>query len=235
MTTMVLEAKNLSKSYRLGDEIIRALDDVDLALERGEFVAVMGPSGSGKTTLLHMLGLLDTADEGGISIAGRTIQGLDDDALTRIRCNNLGFVFQTFELIPSLTARENILLPAQAAGNRREAKVRLEKLAEQLGIGNRLEHRPQQLSSGQQQRVAIARALINNPEVILADEPTGNLDSETGHEVLSLLRDGVRRHSWTVLMVTHDPKAAHFADRIIYLEDGRISGMDRLDSEESQA
>ena len=222
MTTMVLEAKKLCKSYRLGNEIIHALDDVELALERGEFVAVMGPSGSGKTTLLHMLGLLDTADSGHISIAGRAIQGLDDDALTGIRCNQLGFVFQTFELIPSLTARENILLPARAAGKREEARVRLEQIAGQLNILDRLDHRPHQLSSGQQQRVAIARALINNPEVVLADEPTGNLDSETGIEVLSLLREGVTRHGWTVLMVTHDAKAAHFADRIIYLQDGRI-------------
>ena len=234
MNTTALEAKNLSKSYRLGDEIIRALDDVELALEHGEFVAVMGPSGSGKTTLLHMLGLLDAADNGHISIAGRAIQGLDDDALTRIRCNQLGFVFQSFELIPGLTARENILLPAQAAGNRKEASVRLEQLARQLGIADRLEHRPHQLSSGQQQRVTIARALINHPDVVLADEPTGNLDSETGHEVLSLLRQGVSGHGWTVLMVTHDAKAARFADRIIYMEDGRISGMGKPDTDGSR-
>jgi putative ABC transport system ATP-binding protein len=214
----------LVKHYRLGEEIVAALEGVSLAIGSGEFVAVMGPSGSGKSTLLHLLGLLEPPDAGEVLIEGRPTSLLNDDELTIMRRNRLGFVFQNFELIPSLSARENILLPAEVSGIRPEAEGRLEKLSVNLGIHDRLNHRPLELSGGQRQRVAIARALINRPAVILADEPTGNLDSKTGTEVLQLLRGGVDQSGWTVLIVTHDPKSALFADRIIFLRDGKLSG-----------
>ena len=220
--SFVLEARQLGKSYRLGEEIIHALSQVQFRLRGGEFVAVMGPSGSGKSTLMHLLGLLDFPDEGEVLLEGQSTKLLSDDQLTALRRDKLGFVFQSFELIPSLTAKENILLPAEVAGRKREGSERCTYLAAQLGIADRLNHRPGQLSGGQRQRVAIARALINNPAVILADEPTGNLDSKTSEEVLSLLRRGVDEEGWTVIMVTHDTEAASYADRIIELKDGKI-------------
>ncbi len=219
-----MEARNLSRTYTLGGEEIRALNGVSLSVSRGEFVSVMGASGSGKSTLLHMLGLLEAPDEGEVLLDGATTRGLSDDVLTRLRRDRLGFVFQTFELIPNLTGRENVLLPAEIAGRLPEGRARLEALAQTLGIADRLEHRPSQLSGGQRQRIAIARALINDPVVVLADEPTGNLDSKTGQDVLGLLRRGVSEEGWTVVMVTHDPVAAQYADRIVFLTDGRVSG-----------
>lgn len=216
--------RDLYKAYDLGSERIHALGGVTLEVRSGEFVSVMGPSGSGKSTLLHLLGLLDTPDQGEVLVGGRATRELDDDELTHLRRDRLGFVFQSFQLIPNLTARENILLPAVVAGRREEAEGRLDALARRLGIADRLEHRPKELSGGQRQRVALARAVINNPVVILADEPTGNLDSQTGTEVLELLREGVRESGWTVVMVTHDPKAALYADRIVFLKDGVESG-----------
>ena len=219
-----LAATDLHKAYELGDEVINALQGVTLLVPRGQFVAVMGPSGSGKSTLLHLIGLLDTPDKGTVAIEGRATGGLDDDELTALRRDRLGFLFQSFELIPNLTARENVLLPAEVAGRREEAAEKLDDLAKRLGITDRLSHRPRQLSGGQRQRVALARALINDPAVVLADEPTGNLDSKTGAEVLALLRDGVDRLGWTVVMVTHDPVAAQSADRVVFLRDGRVAG-----------
>jgi putative ABC transport system ATP-binding protein len=219
-----LRAAKLSKTFRLGEMTIQALDKVSLDVAEGEFVAVMGPSGSGKSTLLHLLGLLDVPDAGTVQIEGKDTAGLDDDALTAIRRTRLGFLFQTFELIPNLSARENILLPAEIAGRQAEAEARLKELGHQLGIEERLGHRPRQLSGGQRQRVALARALINAPAVVLADEPTGNLDTKTGNEVLALLRHGVDMLGWTVVMVTHDPVAALSADRIVFLRDGHIAG-----------
>ncbi|MEM6430008.1 MAG: ABC transporter ATP-binding protein [Deinococcota bacterium] len=219
---VVVRADNLSKTYSLGDEHVHALRDLSLEIKQGEFIAVMGPSGSGKSTLLHVLGLLETPDNGEVIIQDQHTSNLNDDALTALRRDKLGFVFQNFELIPNLNAKENILLPAEVAGKRKEAEQRLTKLAVELGISDRLHHRPKQLSGGQQQRVAIARALINEPALILADEPTGNLDSDTGRDVLRLLQDGVRRHGWTVVMVTHDPNAARFAGRFMMLQDGQI-------------
>jgi putative ABC transport system ATP-binding protein len=219
-----LEARGLHKRFALGSETVHALRGVDLVVRSGEFVAVMGPSGSGKSTLLHLLGLLDQPDAGTISLAGTATGGLDDDALTDLRRTKLGFVFQTFELVPNLTARENVLLPAEIAGEGRAAATRLDRLARQLGIADRLDHRPDQLSGGQRQRVALARALINDPVLVLADEPTGNLDSRTGREVLDLLRRGVDEHGWTVVVVTHDVRAAMTADRIVFLRDGALSG-----------
>ena len=219
-----LEVTGLAKRYSLGEVRIEALADVSLRIGRGEFVAVMGPSGSGKSTLLHLMGLLDVPDDGAVKIDGRETGGMNDDALTAMRRDRIGFVFQTFELIPNLTARENVLLPSEVAGRRADGVARLEGLAESLGITGRLGHRPAQLSGGQRQRVALARALINDPVVVLADEPTGNLDTATGEEVLDLLRDGVDAQGWTVVMVTHDPNAALRADRIVFLRDGRIAG-----------
>ena len=219
-----IQGVDLVKTYSLGEVEIPALRSVTLEVRHGEFVAVMGPSGSGKSTLLHLLGLLDAPDAGEVTVDGVATGDLDDDALTGLRRSRLGFVFQTFELIPNLTARENILLPAEIGGHDGAARGRLDDLAHTLGIHDRLDHRPAQLSGGQRQRVALARALINEPVVILADEPTGNLDSRTGREVLALLRDGVDQHGWTVVMVSHDPSAALHADKIVFLRDGAVSG-----------
>ncbi len=224
-----VHASTLSKRFSLGSETVDALIDVDLTVPKSEFLAVMGPSGSGKSTLLHILGLLEQPDKGEVTLDGQVTSHLNDDALTQIRRERLGFIFQNFELIPNLSAKENILLPAEVAGRKKEAERTLTNLAAQLGLEKRLNHRPNQLSGGQQQRVAIARALINNPVVILADEPTGNLDTTTGNEVLELLQRGVKEEGWTVIMVTHDPKAALFAERIIFLRDGRIVGETRTD------
>jgi putative ABC transport system ATP-binding protein len=221
---LALDARGLHRRFHLGDEVVHALRGVDLQVAAGEFVAVMGPSGSGKSTLLHLLGLLDPPDEGEILLAGEHTRGMDDDALTDTRRRRLGFVFQSFELVPNLSARENILLPADIGGDRSAALVRLQHLAHTLGVHDRLDHRPDQLSGGQRQRVALARALINDPVVILADEPTGNLDSKTGREVLRLLRSGVDEHGWTVVVVTHDVNAALSADRVVFLRDGIIAG-----------
>ena len=222
-TAPALQAVALHKRYHLGGETVHALRGVDLRVEPGEFVAVMGPSGSGKSTLLHLLGLLDTPDDGSVHVGGVATAGLDDDALTEMRRLRLGFLFQSFELIPNLTAGETVLLPAEIAGRSDAGRALLTRLAEDLGIADRLGHRPDQLSGGQRQRVALARALVNDPVVVLADEPTGNLDSKTGSEVLDLLARGVRDQGWTVVMVTHDPNAALKADRIVFLGDGVIT------------
>ncbi len=226
-----LVAVTLHKRYLLGSQTVHALRGVSLTVRRGEFVAVMGASGSGKSTLLHLLGLLEAPDEGRVEIGGRDTSGLDDDALTELRRRSLGFLFQTFELIPNLSARENALLPADMTGDGEAGRARLTHLAEVLGIADRLDHRPDQLSGGQRQRVALARALINDPIVVLADEPTGNLDSRTGREVLALLSGGVRDLGWTVVMVTHDASAAMEADRIVFLRDGEVAGT--LDTHET--
>jgi putative ABC transport system ATP-binding protein len=233
--TFAVEADRLSKRYRLGEVDIQALDDVTMGIEPGSFVAVMGPSGSGKSTLLHLLGLLDEPDAGTVRLAGTDTRGMDDDALTATRRDRIGFVFQTFELIPNLSARENILLPAEVAGRSADGARRLGELAGRLGIADRLEHRPAQLSGGQRQRVAMARALVNDPVVVLADEPTGNLDTRSGQEVLQLLRRGVDEQGWTVVMVSHDPNAAMVADRIVFLRDGRVAGEVATGDEDAQA
>ena len=221
---IALEGLGLVKTYPLGGRQVVALDGVDLKVATGEFVAVMGPSGSGKSTLLHCLGLLDRPDAGEVSIEGRPAATLDDDEQTRLRSRRLGFIFQSYELVPTLTARENIMLPAELAGETRGASARLADLARLLDIAARLDHRPGQLSGGERQRVAIARAFINEPAVALADEPTGNLDARNGAEVLNFLRLGVDEREWTVVMVTHDPRAAMRADRVVFLRDGRVAG-----------
>jgi putative ABC transport system ATP-binding protein len=236
MARTALEGRGLVKTYPLGDRLVVALNAVDLRVATGEFVAVMGPSGSGKSTLLHCLGLLDRPDAGEVSIEGRPAGTLDDDEQTRLRSRRLGFIFQSYELVATLTARENILLPAELAGETRGASARLADLARLLDLGARLDHRPGQLSGGERQRVAIARAFINRPAVALADEPTGNLDARNGAEVLDFLRRGVDEREWTVVMVTHDPRAAMRADRVVFLRDGQVaSAVHGVDAETVRA
>jgi putative ABC transport system ATP-binding protein len=221
--TPLLKTAKLSKEYGTAFTKVEALKEVDLSIFKGEFLAVMGPSGSGKSTLLHLLGGLDNPSSGKIFMDGREISGLPDKDLTLIRRKNVGFVFQFFNLLPTLTAEENIILPLLIAGEKpKQYLEKLNLLLEHVGIIDRRTHRPEQLSGGEQQRVAIARALISDPSVILADEPTGNLDSHSGKEILKLLQVSVEKFHQTVVMVTHDPTAASYADRVIFLRDGRI-------------
>lgn len=218
---IVVEARGLCRTYGSGQAQVVALDNVNLAVRRGEFVAIMGPSGSGKSTLLHCLAGLDVPDGGQSRIAGRDITGMNDDDLTLMRRDMLGFIFQSFNLLPSLSAEENILLPLRLA-RRSPDKGWYDAIIAALGIGNRLTHRPSELSGGQQQRVAVARALMSRPTVIVADEPTGNLDSHSSAEVLDLLRRAVDELDQSVIMVTHDTGAAEHADRVLVCRDGRI-------------
>jgi putative ABC transport system ATP-binding protein len=222
--TVLLEAEGLQRSFGSGATAVRALRDVDLRVMEGEMVAFMGPSGSGKSTLLHILGALDRPNGGSVSISGRRYDNLSDRELTQLRGEVFGFVFQFFNLLPTLTAAENVLLPALVNGERpgRYAE-RIDQLMERVGLAGRAAHLPTELSGGEQQRVAIARALLREPELVLADEPTGNLDSASGGAVMSLLR-AVVDEGQTVVMVTHDPGAAALADRVVFLRDGSIVG-----------
>ena len=220
-----IETRGLCKHYGSGATAVRALDDVDFVAERGEFVAIMGPSGSGKSTLLHVLGGLEAPTSGEVTVAGRRVDGADDRDLTRLRRGHLGFIFQFFNLLPSLSATENVYLPALIARDRSgDMEERAVALLERVGLADRATHTPSELSGGQQQRVSIARALFLEPEIVLADEPTGNLDSRSGGEVLAILRDIASVDGRTVVMVTHDPAAAAIADRVVFLRDGRIAG-----------
>ena len=220
---VALEATDLVKTYGSGDTAVRALDGVTVAFASGEFTAIMGPSGSGKSTLMHCLAGLDTPTSGSVRIGGTEISGLGDRALTLLRRRRVGFVFQSFNLLPTLTAEQNIRLPLELAGRKPDPEW-WDAVIASLGLSDRLGHRPSQLSGGQQQRVACARALITRPEVVFADEPTGNLDSRSGAEVLGFLRESVRELGQTVIMVTHDPVAASYAGRVLFLADGRVSG-----------
>jgi putative ABC transport system ATP-binding protein len=220
---IAVESVGLNKVYGEGSTSVRALADVTLDFPEGEFAAIMGPSGSGKSTLLHILGALDRPTSGRVIVGGTELSGLSDRKLTLLRRERMGFVFQFFNLIPTLSAEENILLPALIAGQRAgKYTQRLDELLDMVGLTGRRGHRPDELSGGEQQRVAIARALIRNPDMILADEPTGNLDSKTGAGVLELLRESAARYQQTILMVTHDPRAAATADRVVFLSDGRV-------------
>ncbi|UGS36976.1 ABC transporter ATP-binding protein [Capillimicrobium parvum] len=220
-----VEVRALEKVYGTGAAATHALGGVDATLAAGEFAAIMGPSGSGKSTLLHIVGALESPTAGSVRIAGRELGGLDDRELTRLRREHIGFVFQFFNLLPSLSALENVLLPALIARDlTRERRARAGDLLRRVGLQDRAEHRPSELSGGEQQRVSIARALLLSPELLLADEPTGNLDSRAGAHVLALVRELSRDEGHTVAMVTHDPSAAAIADRVIFLRDGRVAG-----------
>jgi putative ABC transport system ATP-binding protein len=218
------QAIGLTKIYGSGDTQVRALNSVSADFARGEFTAIMGPSGSGKSTLMHCLAGLDTASSGSVRIGDTELTGLSDKKMTQLRRDRIGFVFQAFNLVPTLTALENITLPMDIAGRRRSAEDQawLTSVIDTLGLADRLDHRPSELSGGQQQRVACARALAGRPEIIFGDEPTGNLDSRSSGEVMSILRSSVSQLGQTVVIVTHDPRAASYADRVVFLADGEI-------------
>jgi putative ABC transport system ATP-binding protein len=233
-----LYARDLTKVFGEGDTAVRALDGVDFEVARGEMVAIMGPSGSGKSTMLHLLGALETPTAGEISLGGDRYDGLSDNGLTKLRRDRIGFVFQFFNLLPALTAAENVLLPALIAGRRDDAtRERAVELLDRVGLGHRTSHLPSELSGGEQQRVSIARALLTAPELVLADEPTGNLDSRSSVQILDLLRDVNRAERQTLVIVTHDPGAAAIAERVVFLRDGRvadeIAGGDRQEVSEA--
>ena len=217
----IVSATALSRVYGSGETAVHALRDVTVEFPAGRFAAIMGPSGSGKSTLMHLLAGLDTPSGGSVVVDGQETSGLNDAGLTRLRRDRLGFVFQSFNLVPVLTARENIVLPLTLAGRKPEGEW-FTQLVDTVGLQNRLDHRPAELSGGQQQRVAVARALIHRPAVVFADEPTGNLDSVASEEVLGLLRRAVDDFGQTVVMVTHDAEAASHADRLLVLRDGAI-------------
>ena len=228
MTTPVLALRGITKTYRMGAEnIVQALREVDLDIGRGELVAIMGPSGSGKSTLMNILGCLDVPDSGSYVIAGQDVAKLNDDQLAAIRNAQVGFVFQTFNLLPRLDALENVELPLLYGGDRRDRRGRAERALAQVGLGDRMRHRPTELSGGQQQRVAIARALLNDPALILADEPTGNLDSRSSAEILAIFQ-GLNDAGKTVVMVTHEPDVADHCRRIVRMRDGKVSADERV-------
>ncbi|MFL6005582.1 MAG: ABC transporter ATP-binding protein [Gaiellaceae bacterium] len=220
-TQTVVSARGVTRRYGEGDTAVDALRGIDLDIERGKLTAVMGPSGSGKSTLMHLLAGLDKPTGGQVVLDGIDLATLDDKELTRLRRDKVGFIFQSFNLLPVLDARENIVLPLSIAGREPDPEF-LERLIDTVGLRDRLTHRPAELSGGQQQRVAVARALVSKPAVVFADEPTGNLDSKASTEVLDLLRAAVDEFGQTAVMVTHDPIAASYADRIIVLADGRV-------------
>jgi putative ABC transport system ATP-binding protein len=219
----VVRAVGLTRRYKMGDTFVDALRGVDLKMARGEFVALVGPSGSGKSTVLNLIGGLDSPTEGEIWIDGTELSASDEKMLTRHRREHVGFVFQSFNLLPRLTAEENVALPLMFGGvPEKERRGRARELLKQVGLAERLTHRPTQLSGGEQQRVAIARALVGQPALLLADEPTGNLDTTTGVEIMRLLKELNREHGLTLLVVTHDPEVASFADRVVHLRDGQV-------------
>jgi putative ABC transport system ATP-binding protein len=222
-TADAVRASGLTRTYGTGPTAVHALAGVDVTFARGAFTAIMGPSGSGKSTLMHCLAGLDAPSSGRVFLGDTELTSLRDDQLTRLRRERIGFVFQSFNLLPVLDARENIVLPMQLAGRRPDPGW-FDAVVARLGLRDRLRHRPAELSGGQQQRVAVARALLPRPDVVFADEPTGNLDSRSGAEVLDLLRSSVRETGQTVVMVTHDPAAAAYADRVVLLADGRVAG-----------
>lgn len=213
----------VSKSYGRGENKVQALNSVSVAFDSGRFTAVMGPSGSGKSTLLQCAAGIDRIDEGVVEISGTSLNNLNENALTKLRRDRVGFIFQAFNLVPSLTARQNVALPLMLAG-KRPARRDVDAALDRLGLADRRRHRPNQLSGGQQQRVAIARALVTRPEVLFADEPTGALDSRSSRQVLELLRQLVDGQQQTIIMVTHDPVAASYADEVLFLADGQLAG-----------
>jgi len=225
----VIELKNVAKYYEMGEDLVKALDGIDIKVEKGDFVAIMGPSGSGKSTGMNLVGSLDLPTRGDIFLDGRDIAHLDESQLAQIRGKKIGFIFQSFNLIPNLTAKENVMLPMLFQNIiKEEREQKAEELLKLVELTDRMDHYPNQLSGGQQQRVAIARALSNNPDVILADEPTGNLDTKTGNLVMSFL-ENLNKNGKTIIMVTHDPeKAMHHARTIYWLKDGRVEKVTKL-------
>jgi len=218
---LAARTEDLSKTYGRGNAAVRALDGVTVGFERAHFTAVMGPSGSGKSTLMHCMAGLDSPTSGRAFIGDQDLSTLDDGALTQLRRDRVGFIFQAFNLIPTLTAEENITLPADLAGAQVDREW-FDLLVSQLGVADRLSHRPSELSGGQQQRIACARALLCRPELIFADEPTGNLDSNASAELLEFLRVAAAEHGHSIVMVTHDPRCAAYADRVVFLADGKV-------------
>ena len=220
---IVIRTYDLWKTYIMGDQEINAVSGVDIEIKRGEYVAIMGPSGSGKSTLMNLIGCLDTPSKGQYYINGSLVSEMSDDDLAHIRNREIGFVFQTFNLLPRATSLHNVELPLVYAGMPPAQRIERAKLAmRQVDLEKRMYHKPNELSGGQRQRVAVARALVNNPSILLADEPTGNLDTHSGDEIASLLRNVSKEYGRTVIMVTHDPRIAAYADRIVFLKDGKI-------------
>lgn len=220
--SLVIKIRNIIRNFPLGSEVVKVLKGIDLDIERGEYVALMGPSGSGKSTLMNLLGCLDTATAGTYELNGKDVSNMTDDELAEIRNKEIGFVFQTFNLLPRTTALENVALPMVYAGiPKSQRKIRAEEVLTEVGLADRMDHRPNQLSGGQRQRVAVGRALVNRPSIILADEPTGNLDSVTSLEILNLF-DEIHRQGNTVIVVTHEEEVASHAHRVIRLLDGMV-------------
>ncbi|MDT8382130.1 MAG: ABC transporter ATP-binding protein [Brevefilum sp.] len=222
----VIRIENLAKVYQMGEIQVHALRGVSFSVDRGEVLAIMGPSGSGKSTLMNMIGCLDIPSSGDYFLEGELVSSLNDDQLALVRNRKIGFVFQKFNLLARATALANVELPLRYAGINGDRKARAQKALESVGLGDRIYHQPNELSGGQQQRVAIARALVNEPAIILADEPTGNLDSKSGEEIMKLLLDLNKTQGTTLLIVTHDPEVASIAERIIHLRDGAIEGQE---------
>ncbi len=223
MTTSIISLERVSRVYDMGRVAVPALDDVSLGVQPGEFVAIVGPSGSGKSTMMNILGCLDRPTHGAYRLAGTPVADLDDDGLARLRSRSIGFIFQSYNLLPRTTALDNVAAPLLYQGIGRAERARRARAAlERLGLGDRVDHEPTELSGGQQQRVAVARALVTEPALILADEPTGNLDSQAGAEVITLLRE-LHRAGRTIVLITHDPDVAASADRQVHLLDGRIA------------
>ena len=222
MESNIIELKNLSKHYEMGENIVKALDGIDVEIKKGDFIAIVGPSGSGKSTMMNMIGALDLATKGEIFLEDENIENLEESELAQIRGRKIGFVFQTFNLIPTLTALENVMLPMTFQGLGGEEKLeRAEKILKKVGLEHRKNHFSNELSGGEMQRVAIARALANNPEVILADEPTGNLDSKTGKEIMKIFTD-LNKKGKTIILVTHDLDLTKYATKVLKLRDGKI-------------
>ena len=224
---MIINVKNIKKSYNVGTQEVHALRGIDLSVKKGEFMAIMGPSGSGKTTLMNIIGCLDTPTSGTYELNGKSVSSLEDDELASIRNKEIGFVFQSFNLLAKNSTLDNVLLPLKYAGeSKNDAVIKAKKVIERVGLTERLDHTPAELSGGQQQRVAIARALVNNPSIIFADEPTGNLDSKTGKEVMNLFKE-LNSYGQTIILITHEDSVAQQSNRVITIMDGLIKSDDR--------